>query len=63
MDVSDEDGEFIYLFLSTEIWTQGLHLEPLHQPFFVMSFFDIGSHDLFSHAGFKPWSSWSQPPW
>jgi hypothetical protein len=22
----------------TGVWTQGLHLEPLHQPFFVMGF-------------------------
>jgi hypothetical protein len=27
----------------TSAWTQGLHLEPLHQPFFVMGFFRIGS--------------------
>jgi hypothetical protein len=23
----------IYLFIDTGVWTQGLHLEPLHQPF------------------------------
>jgi hypothetical protein len=27
------------LFCCTGVWTQGLHLEPLHQPFFVMDFF------------------------
>jgi hypothetical protein len=27
--------------------------EPLHQPFFVMSFFKIGSQELFALAGFK----------
>jgi hypothetical protein len=26
----------IYLFCGTCIWTQGLHLEPLHQPFFFL---------------------------
>jgi hypothetical protein len=49
-------------FCGTGVWTQGLHLEPLHQPFFVMDFFEIGSHKLFPWAGFKPWSSWSLPP-
>jgi hypothetical protein len=28
-----------FFFCSTGVWTQGLHLEPLHQPFFVMRFF------------------------
>jgi hypothetical protein len=28
-----------FFFNGTEVWTQGLHLEPLHQPFFVMGFF------------------------
>jgi hypothetical protein len=26
---------------------EGLHLQPLHQPCFVMGFFKIRSHDLF----------------
>jgi hypothetical protein len=30
---------------------------PLCQPFFVMVFFEIGSHELFVWAGFKPQSS------
>jgi hypothetical protein len=31
---------FIYLFCGTGVWTQGLHLEPLHQsPFFGDGFF------------------------
>jgi hypothetical protein len=38
---------FLLLFCSTGVWTQGLHLEPLHQPFSVMGFFRIGSHELF----------------
>jgi hypothetical protein len=43
----------------TGVWTQGLHFEPLHQPFFVMGFFEIGFKVW---AGFEPWSSWSLPP-
>jgi hypothetical protein len=31
----------------TGVWTQGIHLESLHQPFFVMGFFKIGSRELF----------------
>jgi hypothetical protein len=30
-----------------------LHLEPLHQPFFVLGFFKIRSPKLFAQAGFK----------
>jgi hypothetical protein len=30
---------FIYLFCGTGIWTQGLHLEPLHQTISVVGFF------------------------
>jgi hypothetical protein len=44
---------FLFFFFSAGIWTQGLHLEPLHQPFFVMGFFEIGSCKLFAWAGFK----------
>jgi hypothetical protein len=32
---------------STGFWTQGLHLEPLYQPFFVRGFFKIRSPKLF----------------
>jgi hypothetical protein len=45
----------------TGVWTQRLHLEPLHQPFFVLGIFKIRSHELFAQAGFKPQSSWSLP--
>jgi hypothetical protein len=39
---------FFFLFiLGTGAWTQGLHLEPLHQPYFCEGFFEIGSHELF----------------
>jgi hypothetical protein len=40
---------FIYLFIycGTGAWTQGLHLESLHQLFFVKCFLEMGSHELF----------------
>jgi hypothetical protein len=40
----------INFFFSTGAWTQGLHLEPLPQPFFCdgFFFFKIGSHKLFA---------------
>jgi hypothetical protein len=28
-----------FVFWSIGVWAQGLHLEPLHQPFFVMGIF------------------------
>jgi hypothetical protein len=31
-----------FFFFGTGVWTQDLHLEPLHQPFFVMGFFKTG---------------------
>jgi hypothetical protein len=52
----------IIIICSAGAWTQGLHLEPLHQPFFVMGFFEIGSLKLFAPAGFKLRSSWSLSP-
>jgi hypothetical protein len=30
-----------------------LLFEPLYQPFFVMAFFEIGSHELFAQADFQ----------
>jgi hypothetical protein len=54
---------YVYIYSSTGVWTQGLHLKPLYQQFFVMGSFEIGSHHgLFVQAGFKPQSSWSLPP-
>jgi hypothetical protein len=53
---------FFFFFCGTGIWTQGLYLEPFHQPFFMMGFFKIGSLKLFPQAGFEPQSSWSLPP-
>jgi hypothetical protein len=44
---------------STGAWTQGLHREPLYQPFFVKGFLKIGFLELFAWAGFELWSSWS----
>jgi hypothetical protein len=39
-----------FFFCNIGVWTQDLHLEPLHQHFFVMDFFffEIGSHKLFA---------------
>jgi hypothetical protein len=53
---------FFSFFFSTGVWTQGLHLEPLWQSFFVKGFFKIGSLELFAQSDFEPWSSWSLPP-
>jgi hypothetical protein len=44
----------LIFFFSTRAWSQGLHLEPFHQPFFVMGVFKIGSRELFACAGFEP---------
>jgi hypothetical protein len=40
-------------FCGTEVWSQGLHLKPLHQSFFEMGFLKIGSRELFAQAGFE----------
>jgi hypothetical protein len=32
-------GFFFFLFCGTRVWTQSLHLEPLHQPYFCDEFF------------------------
>jgi hypothetical protein len=56
------DKAFFFFFLSTGAWTQGIHLEPLHQPFFCEGFFKTGSCELFARADFEPRSSWSLPP-
>jgi hypothetical protein len=52
----------LFCFNGPGAWTQGLHLEPLHQPYFCEGFFKIGSQELFAWAGFEPQSSWSLPP-
>jgi hypothetical protein len=51
---------FVLFFYGAGVWTQGLHCEPPHQPFFVCDgvFFEIGSCVLFAQAGFQPLSSW-----
>jgi hypothetical protein len=46
-----------FLFCGTGAWTQGLHLEPLHQPYFYEGFFEVGSLELFAQADFKPQSA------
>jgi hypothetical protein len=33
---------FFFFFCSTGVWTQGLHFEPFHPPFFVIGFFKLG---------------------
>jgi hypothetical protein len=43
----------IIIIIDTGAWTQGLYLEPLHQPFFVMGFFDLGSLKLFAIVTLK----------
>jgi hypothetical protein len=43
---------FSFFFCGTGVWTQGLYLEPLHQPCFVKESFKIASHELFAWAGF-----------
>jgi hypothetical protein len=37
-----------------ELANQGLHLESLYHPCFVMGFFEIGSCKLFAWADFEP---------
>jgi hypothetical protein len=51
------------VFCSTGAWTQGLHFEPLHQPFYwkVFFFWDRASKTI-CPGGFKVRSSWSLPP-
>jgi hypothetical protein len=39
-----------FFFFGTRAWTQGLHLEALHQPFFCEGSFEIGSCKLFGLA-------------
>jgi hypothetical protein len=48
---------FVVVVGDTGAWTQALHIEPLHQPFFVKGFFEIGSYKLFARAGFEPQAS------
>jgi hypothetical protein len=42
-----------FFFCCTGAWTQGLHLEPLHQPYFCEAFFETESLELFVWAGFE----------
>jgi hypothetical protein len=53
----------LFCFFVLGFWTQALHGEPFHQPFFlVVCFFEIGSRVLFALVGFELWSSWFLPP-
>jgi hypothetical protein len=49
-------------FCSTRAWTQGLYLEPLHQPLFCDGIFQIGSWKLLLRGGLNLRSSWSLCP-
>jgi hypothetical protein len=44
---------FSFLFLQYWGLTLGLHLEPLHQPYFCEGFFKLGSCELFAWVGFN----------
>jgi hypothetical protein len=54
---------FFFFTCSIGAWTQGLHLEPLHQPCFCERFLEIGSCELFAWAGFELLASWSAASW
>jgi hypothetical protein len=43
---------FFFFFFGNEAWTQGLHLESLHQPCCSEGFFKIGSRELLAQADF-----------
>jgi hypothetical protein len=43
-DLSHTLSPLFLFFCSTGVSTQGLYLEPLHQPFVVKDFFKIESH-------------------
>jgi hypothetical protein len=44
---------FLFFFFFVVLGFELTDVEPLHQPFFVMSFFKIGSLRLFAQVGFK----------
>jgi hypothetical protein len=45
-----------FFFCGIEAWTQGLHLEPLHQPFLSDGvFLRLSLDELFALADFEPW--------
>jgi hypothetical protein len=47
-------GEFVGMFFFCV--TGAFILNPLHQTYFCEGFFEIGSHELFAWASFKPQS-------
>jgi hypothetical protein len=53
---------YVFIYCSSGVWTQGLHLEPLRQPFSVMCYLERRAWELFARADLKAWSSWSLPP-
>jgi hypothetical protein len=42
-----------FFFFAVLVLELRAYLEPLHQPFFVMGVFKIGSHEPFARAGFE----------
>jgi hypothetical protein len=60
--VSVTVASFFFFFGGTEDWTQGLRLEPLLQPFFMLGIFEMGSCELFAQTDLQPRFSWSLPP-
>jgi hypothetical protein len=54
----------VFFFVVSELGFElrAYTLSPFHQSFFVIGFFETGSHKLFARAGFEPQSSWSLPP-
>jgi hypothetical protein len=45
---------FFFFFVVLRFELRAYILKPLHQPSLVKGFFEIESHKLFAHAGFKP---------
>jgi hypothetical protein len=54
-DIQAQSSAFLFFILVVlKFKLRGLCLEPFFQPFFVMSFFKVGSHKLFAWAGLEP---------
>jgi hypothetical protein len=52
---------FFFFFLYWEFEFRA-YTEPLHQPFFVKDFFEVGFLNYLPQSGFELWFSWSLPP-
>jgi hypothetical protein len=53
---------FFFFFVVLRIEHRAYTLSQSISPFFVISVFEIGLHELFAWAGFQLWSFWSLPP-